>query len=291
MSEEREKLGMGWLRDLPDFRDYTPEHSKVKSMLEGIGLAEPKKDLSNPVDLREWCSPIEDQGDLGSCTAQAGVALVEYYERRAFRKHIDASRLFLYKVTRNLLELTGDTGAYLRTTMGALVLFGVPPERYWRYRIDDFDVEPPAFCYSYAQSYQAIRYYRLDPPGISGDELLTRIKGFLKAGFPAAFGFPVYSSIWQASGTGDIPFPAPGEKLLGGHAVVAVGYKDDKKIANENPGGKETTGAILIRNSWGTGWGSNGYGYLPYRYVTQGGAVDWWTLIRSEWIDEGKFGL
>lgn len=65
---------------------------------------------------------------IGSCTANAGVGLVEYFERRAFGKHLDASRLFLYKVTRNLLHLTEDTGAYLRTTMAAMALFGVPPK-------------------------------------------------------------------------------------------------------------------------------------------------------------------
>ena len=90
-------------------------------MLSKVGVAKrPKTSLPDSVDLKEWCSPIEDQGELGSCTAQAGVALVEYFERRAFGKHLDASRLFLYKATRNMLHWTGDTGAFLRTTMGAI---------------------------------------------------------------------------------------------------------------------------------------------------------------------------
>ena len=110
MSETIHKLGMGWLPDYPDFRDYTMEHDKipsrlqalgqkdsVKAMLKKAGVAKrPKTNLPDSVDLREWCSPVEDQGELGSCTAQAGVALVEYFERRAFGKHIDASRLFLH---------------------------------------------------------------------------------------------------------------------------------------------------------------------------------------------------
>ena len=93
---------------------------------------------------------------LGPVRPMRGVGLVEYFERRAFGKHIDASRLFLYKVTRNLLNWRGDTGAFLRSTMGAMVLFGVPPEQYWPYRIEEFDKEPPPFCYAFAQNYQAI---------------------------------------------------------------------------------------------------------------------------------------
>ncbi|MCW9097878.1 MAG: hypothetical protein OQJ93_10855, partial [Ignavibacteriaceae bacterium] len=280
MSETIEKMGMGWLPDYPDYRDFSVEQSEVpsdlqklgqkdsiKDMLQKVGVSEPAK-LSLPasVDLRPWCSPVEDQGSLGSCTANAGVGIVEYFERRAFGKHIDASRLFLYKVTRNMLHWTGDRGAFLRTTMGALVLFGVPPEEYWKYIIADFDKEPPAFCYAFAQNYQAISYFRYDPPGTPKNVLLARIKAYLAAGIPSMFGFTVYNSIYQASSTGKIPYPVPHESILGGHAIDAVGYDDNMKIKNTNLGGIETTGALLIRNSWGTGWGSSGYGWLPYEY-------------------------
>ena len=114
----------------------------VKKMLSKVGkggVTAPAPTLPTSVDLRPWCSPIENQLTLGSCTAHAGVGLVEYFERRAFGKHIDASRLFLYKVTRNLLQWTGDTGAFLRTTMYAMTLFGTPPEEYYKYIIADFD--------------------------------------------------------------------------------------------------------------------------------------------------------
>jgi C1A family cysteine protease len=216
---------------------------------------------------------------------------VEYFEIRAFNRHIDASRLFLYKVTRNLMQVTGDTGAFLRSTMGAMVLFGVPPEDYWKYNTGQYDVEPPAFCYAYAQNYQAISYYRLDPPGIDKSKLLKQIKTNLAAKLPSMFGFTVYNSIGQASHSGEIPYPAVGENAVGGHAVVAMGYDNAKKIKNTIPGSKPYTGALLIRNSWSPAWGDGGYGWLPYEYVLTGQAIDWWSLIKSEWIDTKQFGF
>lgn len=295
---------MGWRPDYPDFRDNTVENDEVapklkvlgqkdslKAMFTKMGLGKSSKaKLPTETDLREWCSPVEDQQDLGSCTANAGVAIVEYFERRAFGKHIDASRLFLYKVTRNLMKETGDTGAYLRSTMGALTLFGLPPEEYWPYNTKDFDVEPPAFCYGFAQNYQAIKYYRLDPPRTSPAVLLNRIKSNLSAGLPSMFGFTVYTSISQADDNGGkIPYPTAGDKIEGGHAIATVGYDDSMKIKNTNKNGVETTGAFLIRNSWGTGWGDGGYGWLPYDYVTNGLAEDWWSLLKNEWVNTEIF--
>ena len=218
--------------------------------------------------------------------------MIEYYERRAYGKHIDASRLFLYKATRNLLHWTGDTGAYLRSTLEALALFGVPPEEYWPYDVTKFDDEPSAFLYAFADDYAAVNYYRLDPSGTTPANLLNAIKSNLAAGLPSFFGFTVYSSFAQATAAnkGALPFPIAGDKVVGGHAVVAAGYSDTIKIKNTGTGAAQTTGALLIRNSWGTGWGDGGYGWLPYEYVLRGLAVDWWTLISAKWVDTGKFG-
>jgi C1A family cysteine protease len=144
----------------------------------------------------------------------------------------DASRLFLYKATRELLHWTGDTGAYLRSTIGALALFGVPPEEYWPYKITNVDKEPTAFCYAFANDFRAISYFRLDDASTSPPALITKIKAGLAAGLPCVFGFTVYSSIAQAAKSGRIPFPSKGEKVLGGHAMLVIGYDDTMTIVN-----------------------------------------------------------
>ena len=289
--------GTGWIPDYPSIRDYTLSSKEVEDLFSKVGVTTAQttiktKGLSIPTKankIREYCSPVEDQGTLGSCTANAGVGLVEYFERKAFGRHIDASRLFLYKVTRNLLHLSGDTGAYLRSTMGAMRLFGVPPEEYWEYDISQFDKEPPAFCYAFASNYQAIKYVRLDKSNLTKQALVDSIKENLSKGIPSMFGFTVYESIEQASADGKIPFPCNTEKVLGGHAIMTVGYDNNLKIKN-NGCGETSTGAFLIRNSWGTSWGEQGYGYLPYEYVLQDLAVDWWTIIKADWVETGQFG-
>ena len=104
------------------------------------------------------------------------------------------------------------------------------------------------------------------------------------------FGFTVYASITQAGATGKIPYPAMREGIRGGHAIVAAGY-DDNMVIKNMPSGPQTTGAFLIRNSWSTGWGDNGYGWLPYDYVLHSLATDWWSLSSARWVETGQFGL
>ncbi|MEN6560353.1 MAG: C1 family peptidase [Acidobacteriota bacterium] len=296
--DDTKTRAMGWIPDLPDIRDYTGETPGVRAILGPTGLASGAPRGPRPprlpaaVDLRPWASPVEDQGALGSCTAQAGAGLIEYYERKAFGRHVEASRLFLYKATRDLMKSRGDSGAYLRTTMGAMVLFGVPPEPYWPYTDaeDGFDKEPPAFCYAFAQNYKTLLYYRHDPAGAARAEVLEKLKTYLAAGHPAMFGFTVYSSIDQAAATGRIPVPFGRERIEGGHAVVAMGYDDGMSIANA-AGGEAWRGALLIRNSWGKGWGEKGYGWLPYAYVQKGLAEDFWSVLKKDWIDTGEFKI
>jgi C1A family cysteine protease len=246
--------------------------------------------LPDFMDLSYWCSEIENQGSLNSCTASAAIALMEYFQKKSFGKYIDGSRLFLYKATRNLMQIEGNVGTSIRNTMKAMALFGVPPEEYWPYDEAKVNVEPDPFCYAFAQSYQALKYFRLDPAGITNKALLAQIKAILVSGFPCVFGFTLYSSIYDESNPrGHIPYPHQRDKAEGGHSVVAVGYDDYKVIKNADD--EETTGALLIRNSWGSRWGEGGYGWLPYKYVLKGLTADWWSLLSSEWFDTEQFGL
>jgi C1A family cysteine protease len=240
-----------------------------------------RKRLPGSVDNRPSCPPIEDQGALGSCTAQAVVGMMEYMMRRSRVRHVDLSRLFLYKITRRLLGWTGDTGAFLRTTMQAVRAFGVPPEEYWPYRLANFEDEPDAFLYAYADNFSALNFTRLDQYGSSGDDALARVKRVLASGFVSVFGFPVYSSMSDAA---DIPYPTDEDELSGGHAVLAVGYDDGHMTADG-----EAVPSLLIRNSWGTGWGDGGYGWLPYYYVEDELTEDFWTIFKQEWIDPTQF--
>lgn len=266
----RRDFTLGWLPDVPDYRDHTVESPEVTRLFRAgtpLRTAAP----APRVDLRKFCSPIEDQQDLGSCTAQAVAGLVEYFENRAAGAYLDASRLFLYKVTRKLYRFEGDTGAYIRGTIKALKIFGVCPEDYWPYATKEFDKEPTPFCYAFAQAYKAITYYRLWDPDPS--KLVDQLRGSLSNQLPFAFGFSVYSSIWnpEVQRTGDIPVPKKGEHLEGGHAIMAVGYDDDAR-------------RFLIRNSWGPNWGDQGYGTLPYEYVEKGMADDFWVLVNSDYV-------
>lgn len=307
--ENRVRRGMGWLHDTPDIRDLTiekgllidknaknkdllPREAKKSDSIEALTRMSRTVDSmtakSSParVDNSKFCSPVEDQGQLGSCTANACVGLVEYMERRASGQHTEGSRLFIYKATRKLLGWTGDTGAHLRTTMKALVCFGVPPENVWPYEVSTFDQEPDPFMYAFAANTKAINYLRLDAPGGAADQTLSNIKNAVARGYAVMFGFSVYSCLTTDP---DIPYPTATDAMSGGHAVLIVGYDDARPCCQGASREKAGKGALRIRNSWGPDWGDGGYGWLPYEYVLHGLADDFWTCFQLSWVESGKF--
>lgn len=287
--------GLGWLPDAPDHRDYGVGEFRdtlMKSALARKAIAAPHLfgDRKPPAafDLRatKWLSPIVHQGDIGSCTAQAVVGMCEFMMRRSEGFHEELSRLFVYKVTRRELGWTGDTGAFIRSTIKVVHAFGAPPERYWPYVPANYELEPDAFLYAYGANFRATKYARLDTGEVGGDKVLDRIRQAIADGFVIAFGFPVYESIESPlNWLGEVPFPrGRDDRMVGGHAVLAVGYDDDLDV--ESPSKR---GAIIFQNSWGTEWGDGGFGYLPYDYVRPLLACDFWVLHSLEWIDASKF--
>jgi len=223
----------------------------------------PKTALPRVVDLRSGCSGIVDQGELGSCTANAiASGLREYWENRA-GKHTPLSRLWLYWNERTFEgTVNEDSGAYIRDGMKVLQKMGCAPEIDWPYDITKFRQTPPEKSSTDAGQYIIAEYHRVTD--------LTALKSALAVDFPVVIGIKVYESFEsdQVARTGIVPLPKRGEQFLGGHAVLAVGYKDDVKLKGQ--------GVVICRNSWGEGWGDKGYFYLPYRYFVSY-VTDMWT--------------
>jgi len=237
----------GWLPDIPDQRDYL------------YGAIRPVIKLPDKIDLRGLCSAVEDQGNLGSCTAQALAGNIEFLDNRTDSLYTDVSRLFIYyneRVIQDTIEY--DSGASLRNGIKTLKNEGVCHEENWPYIISRFDKKPPKKCYAEAKQHLIQSYHRIYALG----EMLA----CLAEGYPFVFGFTVYESFESAKvkKTGIVDMPKKDEIVLGGHAVMAVGYDKTKK-------------RFLVRNSWGRSWGIDGYFTMPFGYP-ESLAGDFWTI-------------
>ena len=242
----------GWKRDLPDKRDSYHSFRDIVT-----------QDLPNKVDLRNKCPKVYTQGKLGSCTANAIAAAYEFDEMlQAEKKIMMPSRLFIYYNERDMEgHVENDSGAMIRDGMKSINKQGVCSEASWPYNISNFTQKPSSSCYQEAEGHRAIRYRKI-PQG------LTTMRACLKGGLPFVFGFSVYESFEtkEVEETGIMSMPKADEKLLGGHAVMAVGYCDDKQC-------------MIVRNSWGEEWGEGGYFYMPYRFIRDPDyCSDFWTI-------------
>jgi C1A family cysteine protease len=254
----RKIKGYGWTPDLPDGRD-----------LLYAAPAAPLDELPPRVDLRSQCPPVYNQGKLGSCTANAIAAALEFDQIRQKEKDVfTPSRLFIYYNERAIEgTVSSDSGAQIRDGVKSVHQLGACNESAWPYAIAKFSEKPSRSCYTEAKRYQSIQYMRVTPA-------LSQLKGCLAEGFPFVFGFSVYASFESAkvSRDGHAPMPVAGEQLLGGHAVLGVGYDEQREW-------------FVCRNSWGPKWGMGGYFTLPYPYLVQATlSSDFWT-IRS--VEEG----
>jgi C1A family cysteine protease len=202
------------------------------------------KGLPPVVDLRPGMPPVYDQGDLGSCTAQAFCGSYQYLTQ------FYGSRLFLYYNERKIEHTVPyDSGAYLIDGVKSLEKNGLCSDSSWPYIVNKFAIEPPKDCYVTALAHKVIKCYNVP-------QNLKSMKEYLNEGFPFAVGIKVYSEFESdaVEKTGIVPIPTANSKLIGGHAVLICGYNDLKK-------------QWLFRNSWGDTWGDNGYGYLPYNHL------------------------
>jgi len=241
----------GWVPDIPDHRD------RVYAVAAPVAL--PPK-----IDLSDLCPEIYDQGNLGSCTANAIAAAMQFGEDAQNISDQMPSRLFVYYNERAIEGTIGtDSGAQLRDGIKSVADQGACAETVWLYDISQYATTPPDGCYASALSTKAITYESLPQD-------LSTMKACLNEGFPFIFGFVVFADFesprMAATGIGQLP--APTDVPVGGHAVMAVGYDDS-----------DDGGRFLIRNSWGTAWGKNGYFTFPYSYLTnQQLANDFWTI-------------
>ena len=242
----------GWMPDVPDQRDHLYAAPVVH-------IAK----LPAKADLRPMCPPVYDQGQLGSCTANAIGAAIQFDRRKQkLTPDFPPSRLFVYYNERAMENTVhSDAGAQIRDGIKSVSKQGDCPEKEWPYVISKFATKPAATCYKSAIKYKAVSYQRVP-------QILNQMKGCLASGYPFVFGFSVYTEFENdaVAKTGMLNMPGPKEKLLGGHAVIAVGY-DDK------------TQRFIVRNSWGSKWGIKGYFTMPYAYLTDSNlADDFWTI-------------
>lgn len=251
----------GWKPDKKDERDYQKVFEKLTHKENELYL----------VDLREKCPLVYDQGDLGSCTANAIAGAYEYdmiKEKETVIFH--PSRLFIYYNEREMEgNVDEDAGAEIRDGIKSVNKQGIVPEEEWPYDISKFTYKPDENLYEEAKKHLAVKYERVK-------QNLEHMKECLHRGYPFVFGFMVYESFesQEVANTGNMPMPnRETESILGGHAVMCVGYNDK-------------TEKFIVRNSWGTEWGDEGYFYMPYEFMLSEDCSDFWTIERV--VDETK---
>ena len=242
----------GWIPDLPDMRDHLYAAPQPTMLT-----------LPTKIDLRPQCPPVYDQGQLGSCTGNAIGAAVQFDRaKQSAKPDFVPSRLFIYYNERDIEHTVAqDSGAMIRDGIKSISKVGVCPEPEWPYVIEQFAQKPPAGAFKDAKKYKAVSYSRLV-------QTTAQMKGCLASGYPFVFGFTVYDSFESeaVAESGVVPMPQTSEQVLGGHAVLAVGYDDQ-------------TQRFIVRNSWGNNWGMAGYFTIPYAYLADDNlAEDFWTV-------------
>jgi len=242
----------GWIKDRPEVRDVRYNATILT-----------ESQIPSIVDLRPLCPPVFDQGQLGSCTANA-IANAHLFDQMKQKDGdiFTPSRLFIYYNERAINNtINSDSGAALRDGIKTLNSIGVCPEAIWPYDVNKFTKKPSTVCYKNAEDHEVISYQSID-------QNINAIKHCLAEGYPFVMGITIYESFEseEVAQTGTVNMPDPSESCLGGHAILVVGYND-------------TNQTITIMNSWGDSWGNKGFFTIPYSYITNPYlASDMWTI-------------
>jgi C1A family cysteine protease len=224
-------------------RGAFPERVKDYSMISINNLS--ASNLKS-VDLRNKLPVVYDQGNLGSCTANALCYCFDYIDTTFF-----PSRLYLYYNERLLdKSINQDAGSTLSQGIIALEKYGICSEKLCPYVISNFKNKPTNDAYIEGSKHTVLSANRVM-------QTMSSIKGCLNQNLPFVTGIMVYSSFEsnEVAKTGYVPMPnTKKEQFLGGHAVTCVGYDDAKSV-------------WIMKNSWGSNWGDRGCFYLPYNYL------------------------
>lgn len=256
----------GWRADAgqPDAdagADWKFRDNKAKILSEAVGVSSPGIETAGVLDLRKWCSPVEDQGHLGSCVGNSVVGALEFLQLRAGRQLNDLSRLFVYYNSRLMHhDQDKDSGTYIRLAFGTLSTLGTCSESIWPYDTSKVFVRPRLSAYRDGYANKIGSYYSIDS---AGSQRVDDVKEALRAQHPVVFGMYVDNDYIRFYGPGTVPMPRKTRTGGGGHAQLIVGYDDNNA-------------SWLVRNSWGTAWGDAGYAWVPYDYVDASDGNDFW---------------
>lgn len=258
------KLG-GWKPDntMPDVASHVDlKFEDHVAKIEAAGAAAPNQgqEVNGVLDLRPWCSPIEDQSSASSCVGNGTVGALEFLQLRNGQPLLDLSRLFVYYNARLMTQdQDKDNGTYIRLAFGTLSSLGTCSEAKWPYDLSKLFIRPTWGSYREAYPNKVDSYYSIDG---SGQTRIDFVKRALRAQHVVVFGMIVDQDYMNYTG-GVVPMPKQVRVNSGGHCQVIVGFDDNKQC-------------WIVRNSWGTGWGEAGYAYVPYAYLDASDANDFW---------------
>ena len=217
------------------------------------------------IDLRDYCSPVENQRDLGSCVGNSVVGALEFLQRRDGFQHKDLSRLFVYYNSRLMHGAQEvDGGTYIRLAIGTLSSLGTCTEDKWPYDTSKVFVRPTWGSYREAYANKVGSYYRIVG---TGDDRIQQVKKAIQTCNPVVFGVSIDQAFLDLRNFDVAPLDRA--RIVGAHAMMICGYDDYAR-------------SLIVRNSWGTLWGDNGYCRMPYTYLDAGEADDLWVITASK---------